>query len=296
MQIRLLDHADVRACLERWPLPGVESELALRVVSRGVAEHRLRGALIRDPATGQVLGYGVSGFSRSAFTERMLEGEAPLVASHLHAEAAGTQIYLRPDELSAAQRQGDLQLVVLAYQQHTFAVEDPRSHELLDAGHAAYRLLHEGYALRGVWQEGHESDAPWMHAGGYLSKRRYAPTAQGQRVLYGTLRHEIGPSWPSHTVSFLFREHTHRLHLSRMQRRVAELALWHLSDEQVAQRLSISTATVRRHWRGIFERLEDSHAHLMDAHASAEPGLRRGPEKRGRVLEFLRVNLHEVRP
>jgi len=296
MQIRLLDHTDVRACLARWPMHGVTSDLALAVVSRGVAEQRLRGALIRDPANGQVLGYGVSGFARSEHTERLVDSDAPLVAGHLQAEAAGKRVYLKADELGDAQRQGDLQLVVLAYQQHTFAVDDPRSHELLDVGHAAYRLLHEGYTLRGVWQEGNESDADWMNAGGYLFKRRYAASEHGQRVLYGTLRHEISPTWPSHTVSFLFRQHERRLHLSRMQRCVAELALWHLSDEQVARRLSISTATVRRHWRGIFERLEDSHAHLMEAPANFDPVLKRGPEKRGRVLEFLRVNLHEVRP
>jgi hypothetical protein len=47
---------------------------------------------------------------------------------------------------------------------------------------------------------------------------------------------------------------------------------------------------VRQHWRGIFDRVRAHHDPRDDE------SVVRGPEKRRHVLDFLRVNLHEIRP
>jgi uncharacterized protein YfaT (DUF1175 family) len=97
-------------------------------------------------------------------------------------------------------------------------------------------------------------------------------------------------------VSFLFNDQPPRLQLTPMQRRVAHLALWNLTDEQVARQLGISPATVRQHWRGIVQRVHESLPGVLGMPMQDDASGGRGPEKRGLVLDFLRVNLQEVRP
>jgi ATP/maltotriose-dependent transcriptional regulator MalT len=202
---------------------------------------------------------------------------------------------LDPNMMAEAARLQDLHLVVLAYRQRNFDPNDAETREVMQAGHASFRLMHEGYPLRSVWQEGELSDHEWMSAGGLRLKRTYLRDGQPWRLLCGTLREEVTAEWPSHTVSFLFQSREARLQLTPAQRRVAELALWGLNDEQVAQRLTISGETVRRHWRGIFERIEDRYPKLLAEAPHADDRTGRGPEKRKRVLELLRINLQEIR-
>jgi hypothetical protein len=72
----------------------------------------------------------------------------------------------------------------------------------------------------------------------------------------------------------------------------------------VAIRLRISPATVRRHWRGIFERVDAIGALKADgggkastvAASSVSPAEQRGPQRRRMVLDYLRSHLQEVRP
>lgn len=296
MRLRLLEAQDVLHCLSAWPFPGVGNDLAAPVIERALAEGRLQGAIIEDPANGAMLAFGMSAFVGGASVDSAVRWSQPLVASLLQAEATGTRPLLAPQAQLAAAQADDLHLVVLAYRQHSFDSQLERAQAVLAAGHAAYRLMHEGYPLRSVWQEGEAADEAWMCAGGLQVKQVY-PSATGPgRILCGVRIEDIDSPWPSHTVSFLFRRTVSRLNLTPMQRQVAHLALWNLSDEQMARRLTISPETVRQHWRGIFERVQLTHPGILAAPMRDEAPAGRGPEKRGRVLEFLRGNLHEVRP
>lgn len=295
MRMRLLENRDIQPGLATWPLPGVEAPVAAEVIGRALAADRLTGVVIEHPADSKVLAIGVSGFVRGARIHAASEASLPLVVGLIASEAAGTPVFLAAGEFASAVRDDDLHLVVLFYRQYSFAPEDPQVREVLGAGHAAFRLMHGGYRLRAVWQEGDASDETWMRAGGFLLKRTY-PSASGPgRILCGVLREDIGTDWPGHTASFLFNVHTQRLQLTPMQRRVANLALWNLGDEHVASRLAISPATVRQHWRGIFERVQQKCPEVLGAPVVTEALASRGSEKRGRVLEFLRMNLHELR-
>lgn len=296
MRLRLIEQRDVDACLSIWPMHGIEHTEAVEALERALSTQRLAGAVIEHPHTQERLGFGVSAFVRGATLDEAAAAGVPLVEHVLRAEAAGSSRLLTPDMTPQAGRALDLHLLVLAYRQRSFDMDDPQARELLQVGHTAYRLMHEGYPLRGVWQEGEPSDADWMGAGGYLVKRHYLANGAAGRILFGTLREDVTPAWPSHTVSFLFHGQAARLRLTPMQRQVATLGLWSLNDAQVAQRLGISAETVRRHWRGIFERIDDVYpALLADPPRDAAAG-GRGPEKRVRALDFLRINLQEVRP
>jgi DNA-binding CsgD family transcriptional regulator len=294
--IRLMTSLDLAQCLARWPLPGVSPDLAGPVLQVAFREQRLRGAVIRHLSTGRLLGFGLSGFVPAAHVLATAQSGQSLIAAHLHAESHAQPVYLDPVNLKRVQRAGQLHLVVVTYQQDTVDVHDPLAMELVHAGHTAFRLMHEGFALQGVWQEGLPSDAGWMSAGGFVVKHRTAGSDVQPRWLYGAVREDVSEHWPSHTLSYVLKRRTRRLGLSAAQCRVAELALWQMDDAQVAQHLNISPATVRKHWRGIFDRLDRSDALQQEGDARPVQAAHRGPERRRWVLDYLRSHLQEIRP
>lgn len=200
MRLRLIEQRDVDACLSIWPMHGIEHTEAVGALERALSTQRLAGAVIEHPHTQERLGFGVSAFVRGATLDEAAAAGVPLVEHVLRAEAAGSSRLLTPDMTPQAGRALDLHLLVLAYRQRSFDMDDPQARELLQVGHTAYRLMHEGYPLRGVWQEGEPSDADWMGAGGYLVKRHYRANGAAGRILFGTLREDVTPAWPSHTV------------------------------------------------------------------------------------------------
>jgi hypothetical protein len=268
------------------------------VIERAHADDRLQGAVVEHPLDGSLLAIGISGFVRGAPIDQANRAARPLVPDLLTAEATGVPILLGPEAMADAAREDDLHLVIVLYRQHSFDPQSADAQEVLRAGHAAYRLIHGGYRLRSVWQEGEAADAAWMQAGGLLLKRTYPADSGLGRILCGTLREDLTNDWPGNTVSFLFNDQVPRLQLTPMQRRVAHLTLWNLSDDQVARRLAISPATVRQHWRGIVQRVHESLPGVigMPMQGASDASGGRGPEKRGLVLDYLRVNLQEVRP
>jgi DNA-binding CsgD family transcriptional regulator len=301
MLIRLLQVADLAPCLARWPLPGVPAELARPVLESALAEQRLDGAVIQHLATGRLMGFGLSGFVRGAGVHRQVRAGQSLVAHLLHAESQAERVFLDSAGRGRAQRVDDLHLVVVTYQQESFDALDPLAAELIHAGHTGFRLMHEGYALQAVWQEGWPSDAEWMCAGGFLVKHQEAGTPEQPRWLFGALREDVPTHWPSHTLSHVLRRNARRLGLSPSQCRVAELALWNLDDEGVARQMGIAPATVRRHWRTIFERLDvidvlKSERQVLAASSVGSLPEQRGPERRRKVLDYLRTHLQEIRP
>lgn len=276
-------------------MAGLDHAIALRALENGLQSLRVGGTVTEHPLSGELMAYGVSTFVRGSTIEQANRVGVPLVAHVLSAEASSQSLMLDPGMMAEAARLQDLHLLVLAYRQYSFNPNDAVVLEVMQAGHASFRLMHEGYPLRSVWQEGEPSDHEWMSAGGFRLKRTYERDGRPWRLLFGTLREEVTAEWPGHTVSFLFQSREARLRLTPAQRRVAELALWGLNDEQVAQRLAISGETVRRHWRGVFERIEDRYPKLLVDAPRADGDVGRGPEKRTRVLEFLRINLQEIR-
>lgn len=225
----------------------------------------------------------------------MEHADRSFVGALLNALSKGEQPFLNESEISRAQGAGTMHAVVLAYRQASYLPGEAQTMELLTLGHAAFRLVLEGHRVEGVWQEAFAFDEAFLVAGGHIVKRRLEGDAEGPIAICGVRRNDVQGPWPSHTISFLFQERETRLGLSPLQRRVTSLALWHLRDREIAERLGISGDGVRQCWRGVFERVAERYPLALGPDAKLPEGVR-GPEKRRHVLEFLRQNLHEVRP
>jgi DNA-binding CsgD family transcriptional regulator len=86
-----------------------------------------------------------------------------------------------------------------------------------------------------------------------------------------------------------------RLGLTPAEQRVALRALRGSSDRAIAEALGLSTETVRSNWRSIYQRLTHVLAEI-EAPAHSSDDASRGLEKRRVAIEFLRQNMHELRP
>jgi hypothetical protein len=91
---------------------------------------------------------------------------------------------------------------------------------------------------------------------------------------------------------FLYREPT--LGLTPTEQELLAFALKGYSDEAIADRLSISPAAVKKRWANVFIRFADRQ--LLPASSNGKADQTRGPQKRHKVLDFLRGHPEELRP
>jgi hypothetical protein len=296
MLLRLIEGSDVSTLWSLWPAFRRPEEAFLPLLRRTIEDGRSFGAAIVADQTAEPLAFGLSAFVRHDFLREFIDRPAPPIANQLlRLENAGQAVMLTPAEVASANSGEGLHALTLCYCQRFMDPALTVTQETMAFAHIGYRQAHDGYRLQALWQEGSREEEPWILAGGMRVKLRMGPDPQSGLTLYGCAREDYGGDWPGNTASFLFKPRNTRLHLTAAQRRVASLALWMLRDEGIARRLDISVDTVRKHWRQMIRRAEDQHPEAV-GNPSVHTGESRGPEKRRYLLEYLRHNLHEVRP
>jgi DNA-binding CsgD family transcriptional regulator len=96
-------------------------------------------------------------------------------------------------------------------------------------------------------------------------------------------------------ASQMFNPPDAHLGLTQAEQRVALRALDGASDRTIAASLGLSTETVRSNWRSIYRRLANV-LPAFEAQLQHAEDASRGLEKRRVAIEYLRQNLHELRP
>jgi hypothetical protein len=86
------------------------------------------------------------------------------------------------------------------------------------------------------------------------------------------------------------------LPLTERDRELLRAALNGGTDHELATELNITAAAVKRRWAALFARVGGSHPDLLSALPNAGPGEKRGPEKRSRLLAYIREHREETRP
>ena len=169
------------------------------------------------------------------------------------------------------------------------------------APQAAMRDL-GGYRLKAIYYEVFtDPAAEYLEAGGYRLLHDFSASA-GMGFLPPHCRPRMLRLTPAecppramNVGTQLFDPPRPELGLTPAEQRVALQALDGASDQTVAAVLGISAETVRATWRSIYVRL----GHLLPrtgASAKRGAGTPRGVERRRLAIEYLRQNLHELRP
>ena len=256
-----------------------------------------------DAAGLRVFSFASGLFVRDAVIERYLADPRPaLVASILAEMLDDRRPLLTLGEIRQANAGGGLALAVSSMPLGHCAWDDPRVAELRQLAPQAFLRFYGGYRLKAIYYEVFADEvAAYLKAGGYRLLHDFSSLAGtgflGQDVRPRMLRltaAELPPGAMS-MASQMFHPPAARLGLTPAEQRIALQALDGASDRAMAQALGLSGETVRSTWRSIYRRLAWE---LPTIEAATQQGRNatRGLEKRRIAIEYLRQNMHELRP
>jgi len=242
-------------------------------------------------------------FVRDELIDEYLAAPYPgLLSAVLAALLDGRRPLLTEDEIRHSNSNEGLILTTFPIPYGRREWDDPPVQELRKLAPQALMRFVGGYRLRAIYYEVFTDEvAQYMQAGGY----RLLHDFSGRAGTEG-LNHECRPRMmrltradlPPGAMSMatqMFEPPQVRLNLTPAEQRVALGALGGASDRTIAAALGLSAETVRSNWRSIYQRL--THV-LVDVEISAKSSgdAARGQEKRRVAIEYLRQNMHELRP
>lgn len=261
---------------------------------------------------------GMSVMVSDAFAEQAVRSGDPYPARTLYetADLPDSPVLTRA-QVGVANAGEGLNLFVLHNPMRIHDLADPAQDELLPLGPQAFYFCHAGYYLRMIlWECYGQQHIDYLASGGFdlLSSYRAGhsdldDTGPQYRPFLGGLRR------PENTQPFydpirlwMFNKVPPRLGLTAAEQRLLQHALHGYTDRELESILATSANTLKQRWHRIFERAApmlgsaDARAAGLaggsaDARAAnvAPPGARWLP-RRHHVLEYMRQNLHELRP
>lgn len=255
------------------------------------------------PAGAQPVSFAGGLFVREPVIERYLESPYPgLVSALLRDLLDGGQPLLTLDEIRRANSAGGLTLAVLPIPYGRWRWDEPTFVELRKLAPQAFLRLVGGYRLRAIYYEVFTDEiADYLRAGGYRLLHDFA--ARAGSAHFGPDCHprmlrltpaDLPPGAMSMATQ-MFEPPAPRLGLTPAEQRVVLRALDGAADQAIATSLGLSPETVRSNWKSIYQRLAAFVPGLVGATTAGE-GTARGTERRRAAIEYLRQNMHELRP
>ena len=242
-------------------------------------------------------------FVRDEVVDAYLAAPQPaLVASILTALLDGQRPLLTYDAIRRANSGEGLDLVVFPVPLGRNDLDDPQVVELRKLAPQAFVRYYAGYRLRSIYYEVFTDEvAGYLQSGGYRLLHDFSARAgtgfldpQCRPRMLRLTRAELPPGAMSMATQ-MFDPPPARLGLTPAEQRVALRALDGAPDREIARTLGLSDETVRANWRSIYQRLASELPGVDAAPREAEDG-KRGAEKRRVAIEYLRQNMHELRP
>jgi DNA-binding CsgD family transcriptional regulator len=262
------------------------------LLARLLAEGALRGPIIeaRAPDTpvgrGKTRGVALTGFVSLEQAGAWLREPTPhLVDVIIAREEQGQPLLLRPQRVGELNAGEGLALVFVLFQ---LVTEDEATMAAVVGGmFHNFRLFHAGYqcplALHpGGTERGNQS----------LGPLGFRPVGDGSRIW--VLRVADLADAPYTPFVVLRRRPAPTLGFSPGERELLMRAIVGSTDTESATALGISVETVRKRWRSVFERVARMNPALLPRSDGEEA--KRGPEKRGALLQYLDEHLEELRP
>lgn len=170
----------------------------------------------------------------------------------------------------------------------------------------AFHLAHGGYRMKEFIAEPIGGEAlRWMVQSGAHIRRDYAVDFQehcvpmprsSQRSWLVGLTKEEAIARPGSYLSSFFVHTPPRFYFTRSEQALLRHALMGKTCDELATSLFISPWTVKKRWRGIYDRVADVDHELVLPVANNRDASSRGAERRRHLLHYLRQHLEELRP
>ena len=238
----------------------------------------------------------MSGFITDEATEELFAEPHPLFAFRLlnrqllTSKASG---FLSYEDIARANTLGQLTLFPFLWLQDC-APDTPEGRLILGQGQRTFIDYHLGYRLKRLVKMLPEFLAPTLEMGGMRAGPRFSARgidgADMPFVLLDLTREEATSRLPGSPLAWLFDTRPQRCRFTRSQQKAILWAIEGLSSEDIGQMLSKSKGAIDDLFKDAFDRFQD--AFPPDAAI-----LFANPKKRRQgLLDFLRDNIHELRP
>ena len=237
--------------------------------------------------------FGCSVFVTPEFVDGELKSPRPGINSRILASAVCGQPVVRP-EAGLCDSNDALDVVVMScnYRYEVMNAEETVQAEM--ALPTAFAEAHIGYRLNRILVETvterqrqvHESAGVWRRVAEFPERERalLLLTVPDALSVSGSL---AGP---------LFDYHEPLLRLRDTEKQLLAEALKGGTDKELAAKLNLSMPTVKKRWASLFDRIAEVRPDLLPESDRRESAESRGPQKRHRILAYVRAHPEEVRP
>lgn len=250
------------------------------------------------------LGYGLSVAVSEVFAAQLQRQPIPYVGNALYAAPFGPHSPVLERRGIAEANAGDgLNVVMLHNPLRYTDVEHPVFRALMPHGMNAWYATHAGHYFKRIFWENYGNALADINRKGsfrdiadFSADPRFASLPEPARPILQIMQRPTGLDGVYAADDlWMFHRHWPLLKLTASQQRLLRYALDGNTDQELALRLALSPSTIKHTWRAVFARFEDQLPALLPALRSGDEN-QRGASKRHVVLEYLRQNLHELRP
>lgn len=262
---------------------------------------------LRQDAVETIVGVGGAVFVTREFLQAQRAWPQPGLAERvLHPAFGPGSPVLDKRAICRANSGEGLNLVVLLHEWDRRIANLELSRQIRIHLMKAFLADFRGYRLREILAEGPNDEATRaaLAGGGFVLRDTYADWYRTRtepsppRMLIGITREEaLAVESSVMSILFLYREPVCRFTFA--ERRLLRAALARETDAEIASTLGISASAVKKRWISIFNRASAALPALAADHAGgrSSPGdPTRGPQKRHKLLAYLREHPEELRP
>jgi hypothetical protein len=252
----------------------------------------------------KILGAGISAFVTDDFVKEVKTPPSFWIGRELASRVAqGKSPLLSGKELRACNSSGGLNVAVW---QTGVLPEHLVDGEIGGPIMAAFIELHRGFLLKEIVTQAEflEHVGALRISGGFLwSPSGYgdlsgvAPEKLIREPHAAGVSRDLALDVPGSWIASMFIYEAPRFGFSASKQRLILSALDGATDKELAHRLGVSLATVKKTWRSIYERVASCAADLVpDSSSGGGSARERGKEKKHQLLAYLREHPEELRP
>lgn len=310
MRFRMTQAADFSNVLEMMPPSYRYSPEILKNIPKLWTNLLRDGSLLtvvfEDTASGEMLGMGVSAFLNDDFVDEQLANPTPYVNKRIHEMLmAGNSPILSANEIGEANGNSGVNLMPMHFFTPPPDFSNPETLKVLAAAKDLFRIMHAGFNIKRILYEVVDINLMRaMQAAGLTLLSDYADADPGfglekvpeeirPYLLYAS--HEDLPMGSD--IALMFIKSPVHFHFTPAEQKILLCAMLRENDEEIASDLHIAPDTVRKHWKSIFQRVQDSNPTFFEdgSESKANEGTR-GRGKRRQLLRYLQLHMEELRP
>jgi DNA-binding CsgD family transcriptional regulator len=299
MHWRRVRETELPACLRMQPLQVgdeiVGAACALQIWKSLIRRRAFSSCVVESSGPhgrSQIIGFGSSVFVSEAFLSKELAERRPGVNSRLMASiAAGLPVVLEDGDLCPGVAEDGVDMVVLGANWLTENISPEEVRGVQTLLPSAFVEWFTGYRLNRVLCEtASEAEREFNESSGVWRTLQRYPNHRALMLLSREGAFSVSGS----LAATLFAYQPPTLGLKDLDKELLAAALRGGTDREIEDRLHISQSSVKKRWRSVFDRVVETRPDLLPENGSG--GTSRGPQKRHRILTFVRTHPSELRP